>query len=79
MCVTLVRMLVYCNFLSEVRLGGWGSEGPTLGQYVSACAIIPLGSGSIMRFEIRYFFLEIGLSPYTFPLEDALYSCARTV
>ena len=30
---------VYCNFLKEVRLGGWGSEGPkgpTLGQYVSA-------------------------------------------
>ena len=22
----------------EARLGGWGSEGPTLGQYVSACA-----------------------------------------
>ena len=33
--------LVYCNFLKEVRLGGWGTEGPkalTLGQYVSACA-----------------------------------------
>ena len=42
--------LVYCNFLKEVRLGGWGTEGPkapTLGQYVSACAIIPLRSGSI--------------------------------
>ena len=42
--------LVYCNFLKEVRLGGWGTEGPkaqTLGQYVSACATIPLGSGSI--------------------------------
>ena len=49
-CTTLVRALVYCNFLKEVRLGGWGSEGPkgpTLGQYVSACATIPLGSGSI--------------------------------
>ena len=48
--VTLVRALVYCNFLREVRLGGWGSEGPkglTLGQYVSACANIPLGSGRI--------------------------------
>ena len=36
-CVTFVRALVYCNFLREVRLGGWGSEGPkgpTLGQYV---------------------------------------------
>ena len=34
---TLVHALVYCNFLREVRLGGWGSEGPkglTLGQYV---------------------------------------------
>ena len=49
-CVTLVRALVYCNFLREVRLGGWGSEGPkgpTLGQYFSACATIPLGSGSM--------------------------------
>ena len=49
-CTTLVRTLVYCNFLREVRLGGWGSEGPkgpTLGQYVSACATIPLGSGSM--------------------------------
>ena len=27
-CVTLVRALVYCNFLREVRLGGWGSRGP---------------------------------------------------
>ena len=48
--VTLVRALVYCNFLKEVRLGGWGSEGPkgpTLGQYVSACATILLGSGRI--------------------------------
>ena len=36
-CVTFVRALVYCNFLRQVRLGGWGSEGPkgpTLGQYV---------------------------------------------
>ena len=49
-CITLVRALVYCTFLREVRLGGWGSEGPkgtTLGQYVSACATIPLGSGRI--------------------------------
>ena len=33
----LVLALVYCNFLREVRLGGWGTEGPkalTLGQYV---------------------------------------------
>ena len=49
-CVTLVRALVYRNFLREVRLGGWGSEGPkgqTLGQCVSACATIPLVSGRI--------------------------------
>ena len=49
-CAKLVLVLVYCNFLKEVRLGGWGSEGPkapTLGQYVSACATIPLGSGRI--------------------------------
>jgi len=48
--VTLVRALVHFNFLGEVRLGGLGSdnEGPTLGQYVkSACATIPLGSGSV--------------------------------
>ena len=42
-CAKLVLALVYCNFLKEVRLGGWG----TLGQYVSACATFPLGSGSI--------------------------------
>ena len=45
-----VLAIVYCNFLKEVRLGGWGTEGPkapTLGQYVSACATFPLGSGSI--------------------------------
>ena len=49
-CAKLVLALVYCNFLKEVRLGGWGTEGPkalTLGQYVSACATFPLGSGSI--------------------------------
>ena len=42
-----MRALVYCNFLREISLGGWGSEGPIIGQYVSACATIPLGSGSI--------------------------------
>ena len=36
--ITLVRALVYCNLLREVRLGGWGSEGPILGQYVRVCA-----------------------------------------
>ena len=49
-CAKLVLALVYCNFLKEVRLGGWGTEGPkapTLGQYVSACATFLLGSGSI--------------------------------
>ena len=42
--------LAYCNFHAEVRLGGLGTEGLkalTLGQYVSACATIPLGSGSM--------------------------------
>ena len=41
--VTLMRALVYCNFLRKVRLGGWGSEGPkgpTLGRHVNACATI---------------------------------------
>ena len=49
-CAKLVLALVYFNFLKEVRLGGWGTEGlkaPTLGQYVSACATFRLGSGSI--------------------------------
>ena len=49
-CAKLVLALVYCNFLKEVRLGGCGTEGPkapTLGQYVSACATFPLGSGSV--------------------------------
>ena len=46
----LVLALVYRNFLNEVRLGGWSTEGqkdPTIGQYVSACATSPLGNGSI--------------------------------
>ena len=49
-CAKLVLALVYCNFLKEVRLGSWGTEepkAPTLGQYISACATFPLGSGSI--------------------------------
>ena len=25
-CATFVRALVYCNFLKEVRLGGWGQK-----------------------------------------------------
>ena len=52
-CAKLVLALVYRNFLKEVRLGGWGTEGPkaqTLGQYVSVCATFPLGSGSICLF-----------------------------
>ena len=40
MCAALVLALVNCNFLREVRLGGWGTEGPTLGRHVSACATI---------------------------------------
>ena len=41
---------LYYNYHIEVRLGGWGTEGPkapTLGQYVNACATFPLGCGSI--------------------------------
>ena len=37
--VTFVHALVYCNFLREVRLGGWGTEGPKvliLDQYVTS-------------------------------------------
>ena len=54
-CAKLVLALVYFNFFKEVRLGGWDTEGPkalTLGQYVSACATFPLGSGS-MCFVLR--------------------------
>ena len=39
----LLLVQIYCNFLIEVRLGGWGTEGPkapTLGRHVSACATI---------------------------------------
>ena len=32
---------------TEVRLGGWGSKGPTLGQYVKCVRHLPLGSGRI--------------------------------
>ena len=34
------RILLYRSFHKEVRLGGWGSEGPTLGRHASACATI---------------------------------------
>ena len=43
MCETQILLLLYCNFFKEVRLGGWGTEGPkapTLGRHVSACATI---------------------------------------
>ena len=49
-CTTFVRALVYCNFLKEVRLSGWGTEGlkaPTFGPYIRVCTIFWLGSGSI--------------------------------
>ena len=39
-CAKLVLVLVYCNFLKKVWLGGWDTEGlkaPTLGQYVRVC------------------------------------------
>jgi len=39
----LLPVQSYCNFLKEVRLGGWGTEGPkapTLGRHVSVCATI---------------------------------------
>ena len=42
--------IVYYNFLKGFRIGGWGTKGlkaPTIGQYVSAWATFPLGSGSI--------------------------------
>ena len=48
---TLVCVLVYWNFLREVRLDGWGSDGPkgpTLGQYVSAW-VKPKGLNPISR------------------------------
>ena len=38
-----VLAIVYCKFLKEVRLGGWGTEGPkapTLGRHISECATI---------------------------------------
>ena len=41
--VTFGHSLVYCNFLKEVRIGGWGTKGPkspTLGRHVSVCATI---------------------------------------
>ena len=31
---------LYYNQHKEVRLGGWGNEGPTLGRHASACATI---------------------------------------
>ena len=42
-CETQILLLLYCNLFKEVRLGGWGTEGPkalTLGRHVSACATI---------------------------------------
>ena len=37
---SLAREAAYRMSLIEVRLGGWGSEGPTIGRHVSACATI---------------------------------------
>ena len=38
--IEFAREAAYRMSLIEVRLGGWGSEGPTLGRHVSACATI---------------------------------------
>ena len=40
-CTPSMLALVYCNFLTEVRLGSWGTMGPkasTLCQYVKVRA-----------------------------------------
>ena len=69
MCTALVLVLVYSNFIREVRLGGWGTEGPkalTLGQYVRVRAPPfrrKVEWKYILRFESIYFFVEIGFSP----------------
>ena len=34
-CTPLVLALVYCNFLTEVRLGSWGHEGPKASTFAS--------------------------------------------
>ena len=38
--IEFAREAAYRMSLIKVRLGGWGSEGPTLGRHVSACATI---------------------------------------
>ena len=38
--IEFAREAAYRMSLIEIRLGGWGSEGPTLGRHVSACATI---------------------------------------
>ena len=38
--IEFAREAAYRMSLIEVRLGGWGSEGPTIGRHVSACATI---------------------------------------
>ena len=67
-CAKLVLAVVYCNFLKNFRIDGWGTEGPkalTLGQYVRVCVY----HHSVrkwrykVRFESIYFFVESGLSP----------------
>ena len=49
-CATLMRALVYCNFLIEVRLGGWGQTRKCVRYYTQVvCATVFGGVFTILR------------------------------
>ena len=65
--------VVYCNFHRDVRLGGWGSEGPTLGQYARVVCHHSIRKWKhIMKFEIRYFLEALASLVVTFSLTPSL-------
>ena len=53
-----MHALVYCNFLKEFRLSGWGLQGLSP-VYQSACTIIPLGSGNRLKLYTEELLLSL--------------------
>ena len=49
-CTTLVRALLYCNFLKEVRLGGWGQTRKCVRYYTQVACATMLGC---VRYYVR--------------------------
>ena len=72
-----IACAIHCNFLKEVRLGGWSTEGPkapTLDHTLECVHHHSVRKWKyILRCESIYFFVEVGLSPnYILPLPNRM-------